>query len=612
MTPAAEEGRIVFKGIGAIPTDLEEQEEERLPTQILPQSTSTTSSIVARLFDSRFSLVPPHHPHSDEPTMTSTSPPDAAGAKKNHSTSPLVPAPYQGLEPWEYAGLKRHQHKQRDYARDNIRDHIHVQVDKMRRVLLQLNESRSTIALDTRSSANTDEWLKHPSGSLDGGLQSEEHDTKTPNLTRGGLSQTADMHVGIRSVRRRFLTNIVPELKQGSLNRQSREGPHGSTGDKGARVDSPLQNLESVQCNGHDTSKESGVIATGQKASCPGEHSASTERQVPPVPPRNSLRLSRSINALKNHPAFSPSPAFDNISEVGPSALPASLPIRPTIALQPSWDRSRSGSRFFEDFSSDETPLPLRPVHTDPAAQNLGSNTIPAVPLDNASGSRRSLNWSWRKRSPRAPRSVIPIQHIFRNVRADEHEHDERPISGRTLQEIAAAPFDVGSNLQVMRQDPLIVPDDVEGCRAEIGHSTSPNQLYRWVQPLVLSAMFLVFVTVGLCKLARWRIGLLEREGNSRGVAGLPMPTVGEVFVFFMAIVGVYVAVSEALRWALLRTQKKWKGCTSSVTTMRAPGSWCVVLMKWLSGGKDTLAVILGAVIASTFVAGVVWGVLRI
>jgi hypothetical protein len=609
ITLAAGEGRIVFKRIGINPPDLDKQEEERLPTPTLLQSTSATSSIVARLFDRRFGLVPPHHSHSDEPTMTSTFPPDTAAAEKQHSTSCFVPAPYQDLEPWEYAGLKRHQHKEHDYARDNIRNHIHVQIDKMRRVLLQLNESHSTSTLDMRLSANTDDWLKNPSGSFDNYLQSEEHDTNTPTSTRGSLTHTADMCVGIGPVGRRSFTDIVPALGQGGLNQQFRESPHRSTVDKSARVDSPLRNLDSVHYNGYDESKDSGVMSTEQKASCLGEHSTSTERQIPPVPPRNSLRPTRSINALENHPAFSPSPAFDDISQVGPSALTASLPIRPTIALHPLWDRSRSGSRFFEDFSSDETPLPSRPVRTDLAAQRLKTKTTVAVPLDNASRSRQGPDWSWRKRSPRAQRSVVPIQHMFRNIRADENEneHNERPVSGRTLQEIAAAPFEVGSNLYVMRQDPFVL-DDVEGCRAENGHSRSPNQVCRWVQPLVLSAMFLVFVIVGLWKLARWRTGILEREGSSSGVAGLQMPTVGEALVFFMAIVGVYVAVSEALRWALLSTQKNWKGCTSSITTLRAPRLW----MKWLNGGENTLAVILGAVMASTFVAGILWGVLRV
>jgi hypothetical protein len=80
--------------------------------------------------------------------------------------------------------------------------------------------------------------------------------------------------------------------------------------------------------------------------------------------------------------------------------------------------------------------------------------------------------------------------------------------------------------------------------------------------------------------------------------------------VFGVTVVAVYVVLCEAFCWAVGYAKKRWRDYESQGASSSFWSPWAKRCVDWVFGWKETLGVVVGAIVAGVLVASVVWGVL--
>ena len=329
---------------------------------------------------------------------------------------------------------------------------------------------------------------------------------------------------------------------------------------------------------------------------------------LPPLPPRSPFRLDHIDSHAVRYLNDSRSPAGFPRPPVSYSTWPKHA----TAATDSSWDYRTNGTRFrehFEDDHDEEERAPRAMESYSGGTHYATCATLPSRP-DNA--------YDPRTRGKKKRTSL-------RNVFARDHAvQAHKP--GRTVQEIAAAPFD-----PLPTHKAEICTPNAESRIQHSDHETRQENT-TWSQCLVLFVFFITCTILAACKLASYPNGILfiapvslclgnatSREAAHAVIAdlaqiktlepGIRTPTFGAVVLVVIVSIAVYKVLSKAIEWSVRCVERRWVRFESG-SAMGFWIQWVRGFLRCVGAWRETLGVLGGACGAAVVVAGVVWGVL--
>jgi hypothetical protein len=508
-------------------------------------------------------------------------------AKDPVSPAPAVQARPHTTQPLRCWPTKRSEHSQestvtrsanlQQYPYFSIADHVPPDVqDRIGKPQQHVSlvdhslgsRSRGFSGCSQKSSHETLDWLKHPRPVPEYAIPSTHH-----VASHGFTDKMTWRHDSHRDL---FPTD-------GYGDRESRQGN---------------DNLAMMRNTSHAFRSPSLISASNEKL------------PIPPLPPRSPFRLDHVDKHAVSY-LNSRSLAIHNGSPRLPTAC-STWPKRATAVTDSSWDYRMNGTRFREHFEDDGDKEYRAPRPTESHSGSIHQAAYATFP------SRHETAYDPRTRSEKPRRASL--RNVFANQQTG-HTH----LLGRTVQEIAAAPF---APLPTHTTD-LCTPN-----ASTLVQHTDRQRETTWSQYLALSILFLTCTVLAACNLASYPTGILlsapaslrfENTTNATSAEadhlvitdlakplgpGIKTPTFGSMVLLAIVTVAVYTALCGVIEWAVRCVGRRWVQYESRSAAMGFWVRWVRGFMGCMGAWRETLGVLGGACGAGIVVAGVVWGVL--